>query len=179
MFFIDKWHNYPMNDEGRKNLDKSDIEWEKAFENISNNPNKFSDCVNKSKLLFRVHKGGYPEPKINPYDPIEYIEQLHRYWEKSKNINEIVFDNHWVSFTKNVNVIGSNYFEGKKLRGYVIVIKPKKSIDISSFFSNYGFQEDEVVAPLDKNTLVEILPFKYFMDKYGTGFSDYEKNCSN
>lgn len=51
------------------------------------------------------------------------------------------------------------------MRGFVIVIQPKKAINVYPF-KPMGFDEREVVAPMDKNTLIEVLPFVDFIDKY-------------
>ncbi|WP_434182135.1 hypothetical protein [Bacillus thuringiensis] len=71
--------------------------------------------------------------------------------------------------------MGSTYFGEKGLRGFVIVVSSEKAVDISSRIVNC-FDEKEVVAPMNKETVNEILSFKDFMKKYGTGNSDYENS---
>lgn len=173
MEFINNWINHPMESNGRDNLEESDKIWDTEFDIINNG------YVPKGTLLYRVHTGGDLEPKKEDYDDRgeqqnEIFDIEHRLWEEQNNMNKIKWDNHWVSFTKNPDIIGSNYFLLKSLRGFVIVIKSMKAIDISKY-KKMGFDEHEVVAPMDKNTCIDILKFDDYKKKYGTGNSDHEK----
>ncbi|HDR8141915.1 TPA: hypothetical protein QC063_002098 [Bacillus cereus] len=58
------------------------------------------------------------------------------------------------------------------MRGFVIVVSSETAVDISSRIVNC-FDENEVVAPMDKETVNEILSFKDFIKKYDTENSDY------
>ncbi|EGP5070784.1 hypothetical protein E3427_002689 [Enterococcus faecium] len=170
---FNKWANHPMNSRGRDNLKETDKFWEEVY---SKNKNlRFPE----GKLLYRVHTGGYKKPVIDDYDDRGDSKQRcfddnYQFWLSCQNIQCIRFDNHWVSFTKEIDVIGSNYFYGKVLRGFVIVIRSTKSVDISSYIKK-SIDEHEVVAPMDSNSKVEILPLYKFFLKYGKGTSDYEK----
>ncbi|AUB54423.1 hypothetical protein GUI51_13445 [Enterococcus mundtii] len=171
---LDQWINHSMGSNGRENLEKSDKYWEDFY----NSDPEYR--YPKGDLLFRVHSGGYDEPVLDDYvDRGDYQDKIfrekHDLWKARNDISCIEFNSHWVSFTKDVDVIGSDYFSGKDLRGFVIVMKAEKAIDISSF-KEKGFNEYEVVAPMTKDTLVEILDFDGFMNKYGKGTSYYEKN---
>lgn len=170
---IISWKNHPMDNGERKNLEESDCFWEGIYSSETNLR------VEKGVLLFRVHSGNYSEPSLEEYDDMgdnyeDIYNEEHQQWLDNQDINKIRWTNNWVSFTIDPDVIGSHYFSGKNLRGFVIVIKANKGLDISDF-TNIGFNEFEVVAPMDKSTLIEILEFKEFMTKYGTGNSDYER----
>ncbi|MEC5304179.1 hypothetical protein [Bacillus thuringiensis] len=178
MDVISKWTNHHMSIRGRKDLVSSDEMWRKKFINLQNNKGDL-EIVKPNTLLFRVHIGGNDEPDYDDYDDRgenQNEEYAHSYndWLDENNVERIRFDNHWVSFTKSVDVIGSNYFGENERRGFVIVISSDKAIDISSLRTR-GFDEQEVVAPMDRKTLREILTFKDFIKEYGTGNSDYEK----
>lgn len=167
------WMEHPMETFGRENLDQTDKCWELVYENEKELRSP------EGILLYRVHEGGLEEPELEMFDDMgeNYEEIFHEYyqqWENSLSIDKIRWTNNWLSFTSKPDVIGSNHFATKNLRGFVIVIKPLKSVSISEF-KDIGFNEFEVVAPMDKSTLVEILEFDEFMSKYGTGNSDYEK----
>jgi hypothetical protein len=86
------------------------------------------------------------------------------------------FDNHWVSFTKNPDVIGRNYFGSKGLRGKVIILRSLAAVDITNTHPPQTTSDEEIVAPLSKNNLVEVLLFEKFIKKYGTGNSEYEQS---
>lgn len=168
-----KWKKHPMRTSGREKLDKTDEFWELIYENEK------ELRIPEGTLLYRVHEGGLEKPELETFDDMgENYEEVFRVyyqkWEDSLAIDKIRWTNNWLSFTNTPDVIGSNYFSRKNLRGFVIVINPLKGINISEFH-NGGFNEFEVVAPMDKSTLVEILEFDEFMSKYGTGNSDYEK----
>lgn len=105
----------------------------------------------------------------------EHYEEACKLWEKGKIAD---FNNHWVSFTSSVDTIGSNLFSSKQLRGNVIIISSDKAIDISKAVPENLSHEHEVVAPLSKQNVVEILPFKQFIRKYGKGTSYYENKKS-
>lgn len=170
---FNEWANHSMESKGRKNLDESDKIWEQVY-----NEQK-SLRLPEGELLYRVHTGGDSRPEINDYEDMGDSKQIifnddFQFWLDCQDIKCIKFDNHWVSFTKEIDVIGSHYFSGKGLRGFVIVIRPTRCVDISSFIEK-AIDEHEVVAPMDRNSLVEILPFEQFIYKYGKGTSDYEK----
>ncbi|PEF77666.1 hypothetical protein [Bacillus toyonensis] len=179
---ISKWANHDMSIRRRDKLVTSDEMWYKTFIDLQNNKDDLeaqSLIVQPNTLLFRVHIGGNDEPDYDDYDDRgedqnKVYEYKYTEWLDENNVEAIRFDNHWVSFTKCIDVIGSNYFGGKGRRGFVIVISSNKAVDISSFRSR-GYDEKEVVAPMNKETVKEILSFKDFMKKYGTGNSDYEK----
>lgn len=170
-----KWTNHHMDIRGRKNLVSSDEMWRKKFIDLQNNKGDL-EIVKPNTLLFRVHIGGNDEPDYDDRGENQNEEYAYDYndWLDENNVERIRFDNHWVSFTKSVDVIGSNYFGENGRRGFVIVISSDKAIDISSLRTR-GFDEQEVVAPMDRKTVREILNFKDFIKKYGTGNSDYEK----
>lgn len=161
-----------MGTNGRENIEESDKVWNNEYDVISN-------CyVPKKTLLYRVHTWGYEEPKKEDYDDrgeyqTEVFNREHQFWENQNDLTKIRWDGHWVSFTKNVDIIGSNYFSGKNLRGFVIVIESQEAIDIG-MFKKSGFNEYEVVAPMNKDTCIDVLNFDEFIIKYGTGSSDYE-----
>lgn len=162
-----------METKGRLYLEKSDPIWEKAYKNCE------EYRLDSDSLLYRVHTGGYPEPTLSDFadrgdDQEEIYKEEHSFWISQNDVSCISWDNHWVSFTDSINVIGSNYFNGKGLRGLVLVIKPKKAIKVYPF-KEWGFDEREVVAPMDKSTCIEVLPFDDFISKYGKGTSDYER----
>ncbi|PGE93308.1 hypothetical protein COM62_27525 [Bacillus pseudomycoides] len=170
---ISKWANHDMSIRGRDNLDASDEMWCKKFIDLRNNKDDLevqSLIVKPNTLLFRVHIGGNDEPDYDDYDDRgedqnKVYEYKYKEWLDENNVEAIRFDNHWVSFTKSVDVIGSNYFGQNGRRGFVIVISSDKAIDISSLRTQ-GFDEQEVVAPMNKETVKEILSFKDFMKKY-------------
>ncbi|MBF8807874.1 MAG: hypothetical protein IC227_05365 [Enterococcus lacertideformus] len=77
-----------------------------------------------------------------------------------------------------VDSSGSYYFPSKNLRRVVIVIKVQKVVDILSF-KKRGFNEQEIVVHLNKDTLVEILNFDDFMNKSDEGTADYKRRTKN
>lgn len=171
--FLYDWHNHSAESSGRKNLEKSDVLWGNIYNNLLDNKDEFRGYyVEKGTLLYRVHREyknnetslrkGYLDDDTYESEK-EYVEYLNR----RPNIE---FDNHWVSFTKSVDVIKSPYFGSKGLRGEVIVITADKAIDIAeeiqNCFENGVYDEKEVVAPLDKATLVEVLDYPDFIKKY-------------
>ncbi|MCS8573798.1 hypothetical protein [Pediococcus pentosaceus] len=165
--FLHNWHNHSMSSSGRENLEKSDVFWTNVYNTLLANKAEFKECyIEKGTLLYRVHRKLYEEPCREDFLSDENCEPEA---ECVKDLNRrltVEFDNHWVSFTKSIDVITSAYFESKGLRGDVIIIEADKAIDISSYFKGIGFDEKEVVAPLDKKTLVEVLPYKEFVKKY-------------
>ncbi|HDR8112428.1 TPA: hypothetical protein QCY85_005460 [Bacillus cereus] len=175
---ITKWANHSMSIRERDTLVASDKFWDKTFIDLKNHKEALeiqSLIVKPNTLLYRVHIGGNNKPDYDDYDDRgedqnKVYEYKYKEWLDENNVDAIRFDNHWVSFTKDVDVIGSDYFGEKGRRGFVIVISSDKAIDISSFRIK-GFDEKEVVAPMSKETLKEILPFKDFMKKYGSGKS--------
>jgi|GEM_PF-2744998 len=180
--FVSEWIEHPNRSTGRNNLDSTDEIWEKFYLN---------DAItkyNKSypiELLYRVHTGML-KPNFEHYtnmfsgnslDEIKmyFEDDLTKWQEFNKKYNTpIVFDNHWVSFTKSIDTIGCHYFSEKNLRGKIIVMKPSKYIDISELPNSHNF-EHEVVAPLVKENVIEVIDFEDFFKKYGKGTSDYEK----
>ncbi|MGU3463083.1 hypothetical protein [Bacillus sp. D48C] len=180
---ISKWAEHDMSIRGRNKLVTTDEMWDKTFIDMQNHKNDLeiqSLIVKPNTLLYRVHIGGNDKPDYDDYDDRgedqkKVYEHKYKEWLNENNVEAIRFDNHWVSFTKDVDVIASNYFGEKKRRGFVIVIASNKAIDISSFRTK-GFDEQEVVAPMKKETEIETLSFHDFIKKYGTGNSDYEKS---
>lgn len=171
MTIINNWVNHSMGTMGRTNLINTDQFWNDAYKSlISVKDEEYDEFCFTSGLLYRVHTGGNSEPVFEDY--LDYGEEADRvfkreydFWIKQNDVNAIEWHNHWVSFTDSVDVINSAYFSGKGLRGFVIVIQPKKAINVYPF-KPMGFDEREVVAPMDKNTLIEVLPFVDFIDKY-------------
>ncbi|TLQ51917.1 hypothetical protein FEZ34_01680 [Lacticaseibacillus casei] len=161
-----------METNGRDNLQESDKAWERHFSEL------MERYVKPGTLLFRVHAGGKNRPSVKDFadrsNSTEVFDKAYKCWLRENDEKQISFNNHWVSFTSDVDVVGSSYFESKGLRRFVIVIKARKTLNISQNFEQ-GFDEKKVVAPMEKLTLVEILPFKDFMNKYGTAKSDYER----
>lgn len=180
---ISKWANHSMSIRGRDTLVASDKFWDKTFIDLQNNKEALeiqSLIVKPNTLLYRVHIGGNNKPDYDDYDDRgedqnKIFEYKYKEWLDENNVEAIRFDNHWVSFTKDVDVIGSDYFGEKGRRGFVTVISSNKAINISSFRTK-GFDEQEVVAPMNKETEIETLSFHDFIKKYGTGNSDYEKS---
>lgn len=175
MNFLTEWRNHSMGTKGRLYLEKSDPIWEKFYKNCE------EYRLDSDSLLYRVHTGGSPEPILSDFsdrgdEQEEIYKEEHSFWISQNNPSCISWDNHWVSFTDSIDVIGSNYFNDKGLRGLVIVIKPKKAFKIYPFIKKSNvFGEREVVAPMDKSTCIEVLPFDDFISKYGKGTSDYER----
>ena len=179
--FLNNWLNHTMKTGGRNHLEMSDIYWEEIYKILLNGENLGNiKLVDKDTQLFRVHRGLEEKPSFekileeveDPEEAREYYESSHEFWRKGKEIN---FNNNWLSFTKSVDTIGSSYFGGKQLRGDVIVLSSDRAIDISEeVYENLSF-EKEVVAPLSELNLIEVIPFKDFIEKYGKGTSDYEK----
>lgn len=166
--FISEWINVPAGGYGRENLNLSDREWKNIYDKLLEEKN--DEFLFSGDLLYRVHNSGGTKPNYNDYDDYgsrqdEYYDKAYNFWVKCNDINAIEFDNHWVSFTDSVDVINSGYFSTKGLRGFVIVVRPKKAINIHPL-KEWGFNEHEVVAPMDKSTLVEVLPFEKFIQKY-------------
>lgn len=177
---IEKWINHPMRTEGRKDLDMWNSFWKDIYQKVQKFPEKFKEVyVPEGTLLYRAHTGGGIEPKLEHYkgyceNQKKMFEKDHRFWREQKDITKIRWENDWASFTSDPDIIGSSYFLSKGLQGFVIVICSKEAIDISNYRVG-GFNEKEIVAPMDISTCVEILNFDDFMKKYGTGNSDYEK----
>ncbi len=170
---LKKWADHPMESKGRGNLAETDQFWEKLY--LEKKELRFPS----GELLYRVHSGGESKPELEDYEDMgdskqHIFEDEYQFWLDCNNTNCIRFDDHWVSFTKEVDVIGSHYFSGKGLRGFVIVLRATKAVDISSFVEK-AIDEHEVVAPMNRRDVVEIISFEEFMAKYGKGTSDYEK----
>lgn len=166
--FISDWINVSIGGHGREDLNSSDKFWLNAYKVLLDEKN--DEFIFSGDLLYRVHNSGGPKPNYNDYSDYgsyqdEYYNKASNFWKKCNDVDLIEFDNHWVSFTDSIDVINSGYFATKGLRGFVIIIKPKKSINIHPL-KTWGFDEREVVAPMDKTTLVEILPFNEFIKKY-------------
>lgn len=125
------------------------------------------------KIIFDWHKrsiGVKNDESLTEFDEkwTKVFEEAHKNWRADNNIKAIDFNNHWSSFTKSTDVIGSAYFAEKRLRGFVIVVLSDKAVDISSRVAKKGvFDEQEVVAPMDEKTVIDKLPFEDFMKKYG------------
>ncbi len=171
--FIKDWHNSSFDISGRDDLEETDNIWEKVYEAVIKEKEKCrSNYVAKGTLLYRVHREheNIKMPLREDFSDDEAYKSEKKYVEHLNSRPNIEFDNHWVSFTKGVDVIKSPYFESKGLRGEVIVIKADKAIDIAeeiqNCFENGVYDEKEVVAPLDKATLVEVLDYPDFIKKY-------------
>lgn len=167
--FINEWTVHRMKIRGRDNLEQSDKCWNSIFDLIGTD-DKYDSLHFNNELLFRVHRGGQPKPELSDFDDHgEYqnkvYEQRLEEWKTDNDPTCIRWDNFWVSFTENPEIIDSSYYSQKGLRGFVIVIKPEKAIKIHNFVQ-IPFNEYEVVAPMDKETLIEILPFEQFKTKY-------------
>lgn len=164
--FIRNWLNVSMGGQGRLDLEASDKKWEEIYEILLKNND--DEYIVSDSLLFRVHTGGKKEPIYENYsdhvNQSEVFKEVHDFWIKQNDINAIEYHNHWLSFTDSVEVINSDYFAEKHLRGFVIVINPKKAIKIGEL--KRGNDEREVVAPMDKSTVVEVLKFDDFLKKY-------------
>lgn len=180
--FLIGWTEHYFGTCGRSELNSSDAKWELLYKKLNDSDNIEDSNLSllKETLLYRVHRGLDEEPN---YEKLlkesgkdiakakERYEKSYEIWKEGKNIR---FDDHWVSFTSSVDTIGSHQFGGKLLRGDVIVITSDKAIDISNAVSARFSAEHEVVAPLSEKNVVEVLPFKKFIAKYGQGTSDYE-----
>ena len=167
---INKWREVPVGCSGRENLDETDMFWQLVF---AREPKlRFPS----GKLVFRIHRGGYEEPRLEDFSDwrergassqYDLFNNFHKEWENTKDPSKIRFDNHWVSFTKNPKHFLDSYYEVKGLRGLAIVLSTSKAVDISSIHVWGNVQdEQEVVAPLDKAQVVEILPFAKFKEQY-------------
>ncbi|MEI3892125.1 MULTISPECIES: hypothetical protein [unclassified Bacillus (in: firmicutes)] len=167
------WHERSIGAKNDESSTEFDEKWTKVFEELQNNNDELKDLiVEPETLLFRVHTGGNDEPQRTDYDDQptypKVFEEAHKNWRTDNNVKAIDFNNHWSSFTKSTDVIGSAYFAEKGLRGFVIVVLSDKAVDISSRVAKKGvFDEQEVVAPMDEKTVIDKLPFKDFMKKYG------------
>lgn len=164
--FVSEWRNKPMSNSPRKDLEDSDRMWERIFRE------QIELRAIQDTLIFRVNHGGGSEPILSDYadrgeEQKEIFNQAHRLWTDQSDPNKLRFDNHWVSFTKNPEIIRSAYFASKGMRGLVVIAKVKEAIDISEIPA-IGFQseEEEVVAPLELSQVIEILPFVDFERKY-------------
>ncbi|MFK4787502.1 hypothetical protein ACI1S4_06520 [Lactococcus petauri] len=175
--FINWWSNHNMRTDGRNNLDETDILWNELYSRLEKGEKIARlKIVKKSTLLFRVHQGMEEPPEWEEFEgrnrAKERYDELYSIWEKGSKVN---FNNHWLSFTDDINSIGSTYFTGKGLRGHVIVMSSNKAINISDSVTANLTDEKEIVAPLKEENLIELLPFKEFIKKYGKGTSDYER----
>lgn len=175
--FIECWSNHNMRTNGRNNLDKTDIVWNDLYSRLEQGEKIARlHLVKKDTLLFRVHEGMEEPPEWEEFEgrnkAKERYDELYRIWEKGAKVN---FNNHWLSFTDDINTIASTYFGGKGLRGHVIVMSSNKAINISDAVKVNLADEKEIVAPLKEENLIELLPFKEFIKKYGNGTSDYER----
>ncbi|MEK0216230.1 hypothetical protein [Bifidobacterium mongoliense] len=164
--FLNEWRKKPMTDAPREDLKESDLKWEYLYDTFP------SLRLTQGETIFRVHHGGCDEPEFADYEGYrenqrELFNEAHDKWEGEQDRSSIRFDRHWVSFTKDPQVIRSPYFQSKGMRGFVIVASANKAVDISELPA-LGFIQDEqeVVAPLDKAQVVEILPFAKFKEQY-------------
>ncbi|HDR6755631.1 TPA: hypothetical protein QCV70_002475 [Bacillus cereus] len=167
------WQKLSIGVKNEENSFEFDEKWARVFEELQNNNDELKDLIVEPKtLLFRVHTGGNNEPQPDDYDDQpnypKVFEEALKNWQTDNDIEAIDFNNHWSSFTKSPDVIGSAYFAEKRLRGFVIVVQSDKAVDISTRVAKKGgFDEQEVVAPMDEKTVIDKLPFKEFMEKYG------------
>lgn len=165
---VNLWRNKPMDDVPRTNLDETDRFWKYAYDN------GFGARMSKGELLYRVHYGIKPEMRYysdwkecgysSQEEPFNEAQRVYKFQIDPSNIQ---FDRHWVSFTKKPEALTKPYFAQKGLRGLVIITTAKENVDISTIHTTTGnSKEFEVVAPLDKAQVVEILPFNKFEEKY-------------
>ncbi|WEV41652.1 hypothetical protein OZX57_06580 [Bifidobacterium sp. ESL0682] len=164
--FIHDWRTKTMSAVPRDGLSFSDLMWTRIYRQCP------SLRAVEGMLIFRVHHGGGDEPTLSEYDDFgdnqqEAFREDHRRWVRQSDLRSIRFDGHWVSFTKTPKALCSPYFASKGLRGFVIVQKVKKAVDISDIEA-WGAvnEENEVVAPLEESQVVEILSFSEFENKY-------------
>jgi hypothetical protein len=164
--FLNEWRNKSMNDTPRSNLEESDRKWEYIYDTFPNLR------LPQGETIFRVRHGGCDEPEFSDYEGCgdnqqELFESARDRWKREQDPSSIRFDRHWVSFTKDPQVILSPYFQSKGMGGFVIVASAKKAVDISGI-KGWGFIEieQEIVAPLDKSSRIEILPLNDFERKY-------------
>ena len=162
MGFISEWKNHQAGSIRRTNLDSSDERFENAFLKIKPDNEAY---VKPGTLLYRVHHKLLPKPSRKDFSGENEYQYELNYVNRINGTGKIDFDNHWVSFTKNPKVIVGNYFKSKGLTGDVIVIKSEKAVDISEM-SSLGYDEEEVVAPLDKRNVLEVLTLEEFEEKY-------------
>lgn len=164
--FISWWREAPAGgwySTGRSNLEETDKIW-----NLIWRKKVMPVYSNEATLIYRIHNK-FPKPILSDY---RHDERLNRYerallvWKRQDDPKYIDWHNHWVSFTNDPKVIQSDYFKHKQMRGLVMVLRAKNAIDIS-YLTNQGvFPENEVVARMDKQQLVEVLPFESFIAKY-------------
>lgn len=168
------WVTHPAGKGRRSNLEETDIFFNDMYEDLLQSK-EFHSLVDPGELIFRVHHRILEEPLFEDYDDQINCHQLyelaHKEWREQYDSEKIDFDNHWISFTDSIESIKSNSFKEKGLRGLVIVMRPKKGIKIYKAMKELGIQgnipnEREVVAPLDKENVVEILKYEDFLKKY-------------
>lgn len=176
--FVELWIMHKIGGDRRKHMDESDQNWETLHHELKQHDPEH--LLADHTRLFRVHTTHQEKPQREDYDDQKTFEQAYQDYQthEQDQQEDIDFDQHWVSFTDSLDVIGSDTFAKKRLRGLVIVMRPHKAIkvypqvkDVEGDFD----QEKEVVAPLIKDNVIEILPFAQFIKKYGQGTSDYEK----
>ncbi|WP_271294783.1 hypothetical protein [Weissella confusa] len=167
MDFLVNWINHPIGSGRRLQLDVTDLIWENAYCKVISDPEEYSDeYVEPGTLLFRVHQKPVKEPLRDNHGTVaQYKNDLNYIRIRNQSIPvNVEFDDHWVSFTDNPNVITSGYFLQKGLTGDVIVLRAKKAVKIASI-GGLPF-ESEVVAPLHKSDVVEILEYEKFKQRY-------------
>ena len=166
---IDDWVTHPAGKDRRSNLEETDIFFNDMYEDLLQSK-EFNSLVDPGELIFRVHHRFSEEPLFEDYDDQINCHQLyeidHEKWRDQYDPEKIDFDNHWSSFTDSIESIKSSYFQEKGLRGLVIVMRVEKAIKLKNYISAHLVEENEVVAPLDKENVVEILRYENFLDKY-------------
>lgn len=168
--FVELWIMHTIGGNRRKHLEESDQNWEKFHQQLLQQHDP-KQLLADQQVLFRVHTTLKKEPQKEDYEEERAFKKdyqkflAHQKDEKST----IDFDQHWVSFTDDPSVIASTRFEKKRLRGLVMVAKPKQAIKVYpqvKHIKGAFYEEKEVVAPLKKDTILEILSFQEFIKKY-------------
>lgn len=157
--FVEAWVNPPSGSGRRNNLKETDDIWGTVYKNLVDNSQNFLEkvYVEPGTTLFRVHQVPSNLPKREEFDDAEgYEYELAAVKAKNSSISaQVEFNNHWVSFTDDPKVITEPYLLGKGLTGDVVVLKSDKAIRLTPV-GGRDF-EKEVVAPLDKNNVIEVL----------------------
>lgn len=162
MDFLERWKAHPAGGTHRLDLEVSDEIFENAFLKITPD---YEEYVKPGTLLYRVHHKLLSMPNRSDFNSEDEYQHSLDYVKRMNGNGKINFDNHWVSFTKNPKVITGSYFKSKGLTGDVIIIKSDKAINISEYYK-LSYDEEEVVAPLNKKDVFEIISYESFKEKY-------------
>lgn len=167
--FVEEWIMHKIGGEARTDLADSDKKWEQFHHQLKQkDPNHL---LADQQVLFRVHTTNEKEPQKEDYDDLEQFKLDYQNYQTHRpdTRSEIQFDNHWVSFTDSFDVITSDEFAKKRMRGLVIIARPKKAIKVYPQVKDVKgdfFDEKEVVAPLDEHTTLNVLSFHEFVANY-------------